>query len=332
MSSIPTKLGYLFLISFSQYLGLGLKGVIAIQILCSALAAIAIYDLARTILDYRAGILALILFMYNPLIIRWNSFILTESLFISMVVISTWAINYASSSRRWTWYFISGLIVLYTASIRPHGWSLVPIACIYWIGGSGLTRKCKYFLIVLSATCLLVFSPFSKGIQYSFSIEGQRQSSILANYNQMQSEGMVVWGFSRWDLPMPIKRDSTVEEIGSRSIAHHPFWFIRLFCSRILVEFSHLRPFYSLRHNLFSIAFLLPLYFFAVWGAISLKRKPAVILVLIIIAAHIAFIGLTWADWDGRFLNYILPLISALASCGLVLSIDYYRSSQSRKP
>jgi hypothetical protein len=34
-----------------------------------------------------------------------------------------------------------------------------------------------------------------------------------------------------------------------------------------------------------------------------------------IIGSHMLFVALTVADWDGRFLLYVLPLISLLAAC-----------------
>ncbi|MCA1554641.1 MAG: hypothetical protein LC737_09715, partial [Chloroflexi bacterium] len=72
----------------------------------------------------------------NPEVALWNAYILNESLYASLVVIAVWFI-YRAGERRGLRYLLAGAIVLFAASIRPHGWSLVPSAGVYWF----MTRR-----------------------------------------------------------------------------------------------------------------------------------------------------------------------------------------------
>jgi hypothetical protein len=88
---------------------------------------------------------------------------------------------------------------------------------------------------------------------------------------------------------------------------------------RVAAEFGHVRPFYSKLHNTALLLFLPTIYASAVYGFYKLRTEPLVLLVIAIVLYHTLIIAAFFADWDGRFLLYIFPLIGVLSSSGTVL-------------
>jgi hypothetical protein len=93
----------------------------------------------------------------------------------------------------------------------------------------------------------------------------------------------------------------------------------------VLTELAHARPFYSRSHNLAISPFLPPFYLLAALGFVVVRKQRLAWLLAGIIAGHVAVIGLTFADWDGRFLRHFLPLVGVLFARGLLHAIDPHR-------
>lgn len=59
------------------------------------------------------------------------------------------------------------------------------------------------------------------------------------------------------------------------------------------------------------------MYLLAVVGLFTTLRESLARLLIAVMAGNLLVVALTWADWDGRFLLYIFPLIGIFAACGL---------------
>ena len=88
---------------------------------------------------------------------------------------------------------------------------------------------------------------------------------------------------------------------------------------RVAAEFGHVRPFYSKLHRIALLLFLPAIYASAAYGFCQLRNEPLVLLVIAIVLYHILIIATFFADWDGRFLLYIFPLIGVLSGSGAVV-------------
>ncbi len=102
-----------------------------------------------------------------------------------------------------------------------------------------------------------------------------------------------------------------------RYIQRHLGPTLALGARRVAVELAHVRPYYRARHNVLIVAVLLPLYTLALIGIAATWRHPLTHLLLALIAAHLLFVAVTLADYDGRFLLYILGPLAALAAAGV---------------
>jgi hypothetical protein len=302
---------YLALIASSKATGLGLLGVVAVQIAVAGAAAVAAYGLAERLGGRRAGLVAAAATALNPDLSRWHAFVLPESLYTSLVVVSTWSIHRAAEIRE-AWYAIAIAAIACTVAVRPNGWVFVPVAACYW-AACGLrnerARRAAAAAIVLgSFAAIVVLPPLRRGIQV------QEPELLL-------QQGVVIWGYDATNLPMPPAEvgDGGGWLGGLSYVARHPFASLRLAAARVIVEVAHVRPFYSRRHNAAIVVVLIPVYGFATLALVRFKKVPLVQLIGAIVGAHLLIVGLAIADWDGRLLLHVFPLITVLAAGALQL-------------
>ena len=142
-----TFLGYISIVALCKFIGTGLNGVIAVQLAFAALAAMTQYALGKIWGSRRCGLVAAGLLVANLEIAFWNGYILTESLYTALVVIAIWFLHQATQ-RKGFWYLGAFLVVMFAASIRPHGWVLLPISALYWILSAPVTKKYQAWMIV----------------------------------------------------------------------------------------------------------------------------------------------------------------------------------------
>ena len=273
--------------------------IVALNIIFVALAACAVFAMARRLFGLRGGVIAAALLIVNLELARWSSFILTDAMYLSFVTIATLAIDVA---RERTGAAIAPaiLIVWFTASIRPNGWLMIPIAATYWLG-----RLAGPGLIVVAIAIMSVSPAVRAGAQ------GERLETAL-------TEGRVIFGSDAWRVPMPPADHSPVDwSDGLRYAIGHPIASARLALTRIGIELLHARPSYSATHNLVAVAFYLPIYAFAIIGFVRVRHHPLAQLAGMVVVAHLALVGVTFADFDGRFLLHVTPLVGILASGGL---------------
>jgi 4-amino-4-deoxy-L-arabinose transferase-like glycosyltransferase len=298
--------GYLPLIAFCQMIGSGLPGVVAVQLMMAGLAALALYDLGRRLHGESAGLFAAGLFAANPDIARWNAYILTDSLYISLVILAVWSTHKAFERRRY-WYVLAAAVLVAATLIRPNGSVLVLVSLLYLCSGIK-RRRLRYLAIaaillasILSALALLRFYTLHYG----------DNPATALRYG--------ITGISEWDVRMPSEPGPFAGEwtdlIGY--VARHPFASLRLGATRVAIELIHARPFFSFKHNALLLLSLPVIYLLALVGLRLSRNRSLVRLVVLTIVAHLAVVAATYADWDGRFLLYVLPLICLLSSCAL---------------
>ncbi len=283
-------LGYVGLVALSSVAGTGLTGVVAVQLGAAALAALALFDLGRQLCGRLAGMLAAAAFIIDFDIARWHAYILSDSLYISFVVIATWFIHRAAQ-RGWGAYAMAALAALVTASIRPNGWIFGPLCAVYWIGRSALG---KWTRVAVACALLAGLGGIVSIVLY------QRYGAVIVNPPR------------GWD------NARAFADVWLGLFGYGPEGENRLAQSanRLLMELAHVRPQYSFRHNAIIVAVLAVTYPLAVAGFIRERRQPLSRWMLAVIAGHMAVVALTFADRDGRYLLYVFPLILVFAGCG----------------
>ena len=91
--------------------------------------------------------------------------------------------------------------------------------------------------------------------------------------------------------------------------------------ARVAVHFAHVRPFYSTPHNVVIVLWLVPVYAAALFAIWKLGLTPFLSWIVVAIGTQTVVVALTHAEWDGRYLAHVLPLIYTLVGAGVAVLI-----------
>ena len=131
-------LGYILVLAGLRTWSLAYDWVMPVQLLFTAAAACAAFGLGRDVAGRLAGFLAALWLVENPDIAIWNRYLLTDSLYISSLVITLWAWHRAVIRWKPVLLVAAVMLLLWTMTIRPNGWILLPP-----FGGSGPSEHCN---------------------------------------------------------------------------------------------------------------------------------------------------------------------------------------------
>lgn len=303
-------LGYDLFVTFFFWSGLGEIGVVVAQVLLTSVAAYCLYRLACRLYDSRTGLLAAFFYIAYAEIHTWNFYILTDSLFISMLIISLFLVV-----ERGGWWrtAIACLAVIFTSTIRPNGVVLLVSVGVYVL--YSLWRAKKYKVFVGVAFGVAVASPIA--------IDLVGKMLAHASIIHIYASGKIISGYKGIVLKMPGVLPAPPPSIENPLfhilffIASKPVYFLKLVGMKLWYYFLHARPFYSDFHNYFSVLTLFPTYVLAVGGVLSRTEYPAEKLLLISLCFFQSLVvALRFADWDGRHLLVILPIVFLFAARG----------------
>ncbi|MDB5236318.1 MAG: hypothetical protein JWR44_3311 [Hymenobacter sp.] len=300
--------------SFWLRLGLGWWGIAAGQMAISALATRAVYRGTRRLANGQRGAAALatLLFIVWPDIQQFNVFLLTESLFISLVALSFGAFTRLRHGRQadWAWLLVA---LMLTALARPNGF-LVGLAAAL-AGLDALRRRSDRRAWRGALLGLVLLSP----------LLWVALNHQLATYYLMDTyqRGELIFRYQLWavhqaaPLNMPPPGTGPVARVLYFG-AHNPIYLGRLMLGKLFVFVSYLKPHYSLAHRAVGVLVLWPAYWLAARAAQQRAIwRPARVFLAAIFLLQTAIIMLTVDDWDVRFLAPVLVAVFVPAALEL---------------
>ena len=96
--------------------------------------------------------------------------------------------------------------------------------------------------------------------------------------------------------------------------------FLKIFLLKVFWLLLRARPYYSDIHNYYILFFNVIFYTGFIYGFLKRpKNKFSINVILFFIFFSICLVGLTFADWSGRFSLYFLPLIMVFSSYGILI-------------
>lgn len=304
--------GYPLFISLWLKLGAGWWGIVLGQMAVSGLAARAFYRTLRRLTphasDWRPAALA------TAALIGWrdaqqfNVYILTESLFSSLTILSFWALVRARRGPAGRWV-VFGVLVLLAGIVRPNGFVVAGAA-----GLAGLARlwqipSRRAFRRALLAGVLL--APLWWWVL----------NKLLLTFTLVETylRGEIIYGYTPWvveptePLVLPPSGLSPVLRL-SYFILANPVYFAKLATLKGLLFFSYVKSYYSWSHIVLIVAFIYPCYWLALRGLrAGAAWLPARVFLGGVVAVQGLVVMLTVEDWDVRFLLPVLPCVFALA-------------------
>lgn len=315
-------LGYDLFVALIFAPGFEREAVIGAQVILSGIAAICLYRLAGSLYGAGAAFVATLWFTLFPDIQAWNYYVLTESLFISMIIISSYSLL---SARSTTGFAVALLLAAFACTVRPHGLAYalgVGAYLLCRLRHAGATRTLAAVVVVL--LLLVPVAWFTVGAMIS-------HEEILDHYQA----GTVIWGYDGFRLTAPEQLPAAIATVSNplaKMILYasaHPGYMLELAGWKLYYFFSHIRPYYSLPHNIYSLLFLIPAYFFALFGLLSkaAARPCTRTLFAVTIMMQALTVAMTFADWDARHLVPVLPFVVILGAGGLVYIIERLRTT-----
>lgn len=279
--------------------------VVAFQIIVGAVAAVLLTSIATrraAVAAFGVGFFAL-----NPDIVRWHTYILTDSLYISLMALTIWALWIAIDDPVPMKLFLIVAFALCSALIRPTGWFVVIAALAFVVARSqsrrvrGTTALCGLGLFLLLGV-----------------LPATHDRVAVARPGAKIAQGVVIPGDESTWISMPVSEmDDEGVEGATAYLLQNPVAVARLSLARISTELVGIRSYYSPAHNLVIAAFLLPTYVLAATALWLGWRDPGVRWTSLIIAVHLVFIAVAFASYDARFLAYMLPGFALLAAIGI---------------
>ncbi|MDA9733668.1 glycosyltransferase family 39 protein [Candidatus Pelagibacter sp.] len=300
-------LGYIFFISMFKFFNLNLTYVVIAQIFLTLLSSLCLYKITKKISSNYGGLLTLSLYLfYFPLQIR-NFYILTETVFICSIIFLIYLIFFFKKK----YLIIIVILVPFIVLTRPHGIILIPslilsaLICFY------TSKKFKLFYISLIVIIIFFYSFLSLT---NFYLENEQimfkiiNSGIIYGYNHEDN-------YLNFNKPLEVKNDIVSLLI---FIKNNLYNFIISFYKKVWFFLIRVRPFYSDIHNIYLILFNIILYPLLIYGfiKIGLKNNFAIIFMYFFVIFSTISVGLTFADWSGRFVLYIFPIFFIFAGIG----------------
>ena len=311
-------LGYIIFISIFQYFKLNLTWVILIQVILTFLSSLCIYKISKKLSSHTFAIIVLSLYLFYLPLQKWNFYILTESIFICLIIF----ILYFSLFFKAKYIPLLFFLIFFYIIFKPHGIILIPSLALSLLTWLYLKDKLILFYLAIVFFSFLFF-PFlfllnlnleNVLLLLNLDLENENIISLVANMG-------IIWGYESnnnyLEFVIP-------DNFNNNLISYFSFLksnistFTIAFFKKVWFFLFRIRPFYSDLHNLYIILFYLFYWPAALFGFFKMNKKDniGVILMYYLVILYTLAVGLSWADWDGRFSLYILPIIFIFAGTG----------------
>jgi hypothetical protein len=290
-----------------------LKLIVASQALILMVALFCLFGIGRHLFGAPAALIAAALFAMNFYLLRWTPYILTETMFTSFVIISTYLCLITSEKPRFLLPSIGAVLI--TTTLRPNGIALLPVFLCYLL--TRLKGFARLAAVIFLAATIIGTLPFLQQV-----LSDTAGNEMLVD--KLES-GTIIWNADLMDMPKLANRseDQIADLFGY--LTTWPVESARLMATRLYAAYFYQRSDYSLAHRMFLVAVIPGVLLLALVGLITaIRRKHSAdyLLPTFLIIAQSAVIAISFADHDHRFISYIMPLIFLFTGFGATVVWD----------
>ena len=282
-----------------------------LQVFMSGFAIIAIYRITQTLTTNNlAPLVASMLYIFWFKFQQWNLIVYTDALFANAAVIAVFLLI---SARTKLAYIIAMVITLFTVLLRPPGVGFLIAILSYFLYGKLVVKKERMVTKSIIATVFVVVCLI---------IVNEVLRDFIASFLQSYANAEIIYpkisvGIEKPEqLNMPNEQYQPLIQL-LLFIVQNPLYMIKLALLKTALFLGHIKPYYSLFHNLIIASFLYPVYFFAVKGARLMAKTRLYVFMMVFIGFQVLTIALTSENWDGRFLLPLLPWIFIISALGM---------------
>lgn len=113
--------GYYSLLAILLWVFKTYSTVVLIQMITNALSVILVYRIAQILFNTRTAIIAGVIYAFNFQVIYWSIFIITDSLFISILLFTVYVLLMSYQSDKKSYRYLFAASSLYMVILRPTG-------------------------------------------------------------------------------------------------------------------------------------------------------------------------------------------------------------------
>jgi hypothetical protein len=299
--------GYISILVLLKWAGLPDKSMYGVQLLLSALSVYYFVNIVRLYVHSRFALVASgILYATCYIIQQWVRVLFTDSIFCSLLIITTYYLLTEQNDKTSKWTFWILLIIL--PFFRPVGFLFIPVACFHWSllsirKNTGKLMWSTAYLAILGVVAYKTFS--SESYYYPIHSLHNILGNVLCGYPG---------DFSKY-AKVPYKEGMSVFSY----LCQNPEMTAGLFLARFYKIFSMSRPYYSVQHNLLLSVTSLIYYILAVIGiAYVVRRKEKKLYFPIFGILIFSFPMIIFCvEWTGRFSLPVIFYILILSGIGI---------------
>ena len=305
--------GYILLLHLSQMISNSGMLMVVVQSIFVVMAAYAIFSLAQEYGNTMAGWIAVSFYLLAPMLSQWTRYILTESIFYSLIVIG---LRLATLKVSWSYLPMIPVAMLLIA-LRPNG---IIIACA--VLSIYVLIKCfristRISLIIFIWSCCVLFGVLLLGGG------GVSGDSVQSSIFERTIEGNVIYGVTELNVRMPQPDSVDRSNLAYvKYILENPVANLKIGMLRVYWELKQIRPWYSTSLNLFLLVTMASFYSFSFIGFVRTWRKDLVKAIAILTLPSVVLISLTWAIWEGRFGWWFMVTWIPLFGIGMSAVVD----------
>jgi len=304
-------ISYSLLLAGLVLLHIKVSAIIILQIISGALAVIAVYKITQIITQGNlTAFLASLLYTGWFEFQQWNLIVYTDALFANSVVIVIYLLLIARTPLQQAMVY---LLMIFVALLRPPGIGfIIAVVCSIIFGNRIFSRGNVALKVFMIVAVLLVGGFVVNAVLADF------VDSFIDSYSKAE----IIYPNISLGIAIPNQLIIPDENhIPILRLAHfavfNPVYFVKISTLKVLLFLGHVKPYYSLLHNLYIGIYLGAAYFFALWGIRRFPSRRAGNFVLLFTGFQIATIALTSENWDGRFLLPLLPWVFIAAAVGI---------------
>ena len=286
----------------TDLLGLSVDIWVALQIGLSTVTCVLVYAVASAHLDRIAGLVAGVSMAILWESFQWDIYILTDSIFVSVVTVALWAVSrhYRYRTRQTYWIAWASLALVFFT--RAHGFPIVA----GWLLLDFLPQGHRYRLnLIPNPMYGIAIAILGTGILLT-----QYFGFLTDTIFQWYGEGLLVWDSSMFQYPYELSQHASPIAFVVFNIHH----IILITLLRFVLIFVPILPRWSTVHNAANVGTLVPIILASGYGFITMLRSKsnlfrlwAIPLVMLLLT-----ISLTHVDWDWRYRAPAAPMFSLL--------------------
>lgn len=302
--------------------------IVYFQALIASLSILLVYQLGKTLFNKTTGVIASLFYLYNWDVTLWSTYILSDSLFVSLLLLCIFLLVRAVDSGRTGHRIAFGLAALYLCFFRPTGVVVLSVMLAYVLSRIDRRRWVDFcrahgsiingtvvllVVIVVALNSLEIFDGFIESLQYN---------AKLVIYN-VYAQGRVYDIATAFDYFYRPDYSINLGDSLVLSFVVNNWQPVLVLYFRRAVAFlgvwAWMTPIRSVAGVAFYLYKLLPAFFFAVGTVTAIKNgkfgRAAVL--WWIVAAVFAFCILLFIDAMYRYRFPAMPFVGIVAAYGL---------------